>query len=93
MMGEFTKGRRAGVHFDTAKPFEIDAVEGVVRPRCMGFFKRNVFFDEWFFIENHRISEIKDDPCLRSVIESVWKEWCEKHRRKHHVLFEPKKTR
>ena len=88
MMGVFSKGKRPQSHFDRMKPFVIDQQRGEVTARCFRFYKQNVFFDEWEFIENHKISDLNTDLKLRKYCNWIWQDWCQKHKKKYNILLQ-----
>ena len=93
LMGEFTKGRKASYYFDIVKPFEIDKVEGRVEPRVFHFFKRNVWFNEWEFLEGFKMADLKNpSEFLKDYCNETWERWCKKHRRKYIPIFILRKT-
>lgn len=92
LAGEFRKGKMAKFILlpQNQKPFQIDNVEGTISPKGIRVFdkKRSVMFpDEWFFIENYKISQIDKDKCLRILINEIWKDWCKKHKRKYSEIM------
>ena len=86
-MGSFQKGRKAFLYLDIKKPFEIDLQRGEVTPCVFHFFKKNVWFDEWEFLEGYNLSDFKHDTELRKLCNSIWEDWCKKHNRKYKDVF------
>lgn len=86
-MGSFHKGYKAIPYFDTIKPFEVDVVEGTVTPRVIHFFKKNIVFNEWFFFEGETNKECFKKQVNRVMANSLWFDWCAKHKRKYKPIF------
>lgn len=91
IMGSFQKGKKAFPYFDIKKPFEIDTQRGEVTPCVFHFWKENIWFDEWEFLEGHKLSDLKSDNNLKEFCNSIWEDWCKKHNRKYKVIFEVSK--
>jgi hypothetical protein len=85
--GSFYKGKKARGYVDIIKPFEIDSIRGEIKPRCIGFFKENVWFNKSWYLQGRTIKDVQNDLELRKEINSIWKDWCEEHRRAYHPLL------
>ena len=82
LMGNFSKGKRPSFMIENEKPFEIDTYEGTVSPKVIRAYPKNFAVYEWFFVENHKITDINNDTYLRDLLNEIWLEWCEKYKRK-----------
>jgi len=87
MMGSFKPKETAFVYFDIKKPFEIDAQRGEIKPCVFHFFKKNVWFDEWEFLEGFKLSDLRTNEGLRDFCNDIWEDWCIKHKRKVKPIF------
>jgi len=87
IMGSFRKGKKAASYFDIKKPFTIDAQRGEVTPCVFRFWKDNIWFDEWEFLEGYKLADLKNDKDLRKFCNEIWTNWCKKYHRKYKPLF------
>ena len=87
LMGSFYKGKKAVFYYDTIKPFTIDAKRGEVFPKVIHFFENNLTFNEWFYIEDSLMSDLKREGTLRNFCNLVWEDWCKKHKRMYKPVF------
>jgi len=88
LVGFFDKGKKSEYAIQKEKPFEIDATEGYVSPKCVRAWKRNMWATNWFFIEGYKLGEIKDNSSLRRFINEIWQDWCKKHNRTYKPLLQ-----
>ncbi len=88
LVGFFPKGKMCKYCINPLndKPFEINNIEGSVSGK---WFKGmpNMVANEWFFFEGNKIKDIESNQYVRDVINDLWKEWCNKYKRKYLPLY------
>lgn len=91
VVGFFSKGKKARIHFCREKPFEFDSYNGEVHGKVFRFMECNAWANNWEFYEGNKISDLNHDEELRNFVNDTWQKWCKEHKRKYTPVMLPLK--
>lgn len=70
------------------KPFVFDTIMGEVHGKGFNSMSGYHFPKEWIFIEDKELDHLDYDEDLRQSLNSIWKDWCIKYKRKYSPIFD-----